>query len=672
MTVKKYRFPVTGKFPVKDCLHNKTLTDPYRWLEDQNSPETRQWLAEQTEFARSFFDSDPHLGDLKKKFRALRSYEATELPIYKNGYYYYAKRPKGKNLSMIFRRKGLNGTEEILLDPRRFSKDESVSIGWFSLSHDGKILYFNKRTGGADETTIHFYDLKSGGEYLENLPEDWYFGCAMLHDNSGVYYSSRKLGGVFLHLFGTDLKKDRKIFGDGYDMQWIIGCGNPPDSDQLMIIASHGSSGTRTEIFIKPMAPGKAVNPVITGIKAAFEPVMHKGLLYVTTNWKAPRRKLMLVDPKAPEIEKWVEIIPQGEDCLCEVEIAGDRIVAEYQHKVSSRLCLFDLKGRGKGAIELPGIGSVSGLSFIRETKELFLGYTTFTSPYAILRFDSKTGVLNPWAGAPKIKQRSGLEIHQVFYPSKDGTEIPMYLVHKKGLELNGNNPVLLYGYGGFNVNLSPFYSPHAIYFAERGGVFAVANLRGGGEFGEKWHQAGMMEKKQNVFDDFHAGAEWLIKNRYTKPEKLAIFGGSNGGLLVGAALTQRPDLFKAVVCTYPLLDMLRYHKFLVGSFWVTEYGSADKAGQFKYLLKYSPYHNVKNGTKYPAVMFVTGDMDTRVDPCHARKMTALLQEKTGSDLPVLLRYDTKAGHVRGQSVRQEAAIDADIFSFLLRMLRVS
>ncbi|MDD2716274.1 MAG: prolyl oligopeptidase family serine peptidase [Candidatus Wallbacteria bacterium] len=669
MADKKSNVPVSRKINVRDLLHGKALIDPYRWLEDQQSPDTREWLDRQTEYARKLLDSHPDHKAMKRKFLSLRNFESTDIPHYKNGYYYYMKRQKGKNLSMIFRRLGLQGTEELLIDPNGMSRDGSVSVGFFRLSPDGKILIHDKRTGGADESALHFYDLKAGREILKPMPVDNYHGFALSRGNKGIYYSSKNKKGIFFHVFGQDHSRDVKIFGQGYNSQWIIGCWNPEKSDYLLIAAFHGSSGTKSEVFLKKMDLESPVVPIIKGIEAGFQPDLQNGLLYVLTNWKAPRNRLLVIDPAKPGRKHWKELIPESENTLNGVEIAGNLMIAGYQQNVSSRLCVFDLNGSYRKDLELPGIGTVFNFRAVKEKKELFFGFSSFTSPYTIYRCDFKFSAPEIWA-SPSLKiDRKNIEVRQVFYPSQDGTEIPMYLVHKKGLKLNGKNPVLLYGYGGFNHSLSPFFSPHAVFWTELGGIYAVANLRGGGEFGEDWHRAGMLEKKQNVFDDFHSAAEWLINNKYTNPGKLAIYGGSNGGLLVGAALTQRPELFGAVVCTYPLLDMIRYHKFLSGSYWITEYGSSDNLAQFKYILKYSPYHNLKKGRRYPPVMFITGDMDTRVDPCHARKMTALLQECTGSGKPVILRYDTKAGHVRGQSVKNEAAVDADTFSFLLQML---
>ncbi|MBA2341351.1 MAG: S9 family peptidase [Pyrinomonadaceae bacterium] len=390
---------------------------------------------------------------------------------------------------------------------------------------------------------------------------------------------------------------------------------------------------------------------------------------FMFTNYEAPNGKIVEVDLKNPEMKNWRTIVPETKATLNGMSLAGGRIFASYLEDVVTRIRMFDDKGKQLREITFPTLGSASGINGRWKEDEAFYSFSSYGQLATIYRYQVSTGKQEVWARINVPVRSEEIETKQIFYTSKDGTRIPMFLVYKKGLKLDGNRPTLLYGYGGFNSSLTPGFSATAAFLAEQGGVYAVANLRGGGEYGEAWHKAGMFERKQNVFDDFIAASEWLIKNKYTNPSRLAISGGSNGGLLVGAALTQRPDLYQAVICSYPLLDMLRYQRFLVARFWVPEYGSAEDPKQFEYIRRYSPYHNVKKGTKYPAVMFITGDADTRVDPLHARKMAALLQASTASDRPILLHYDTKAGHSGGTPVNKQIEDLTDSMSFLMWQL---
>ena len=431
----------------------------------------------------------------------------------------------------------------------------------------------------------------------------------------------------------------------------------------------HGSAATQTELYYKDVENDGPVETIVNDIDARFFPNIAGDHMLIQTNWEAPRERIFLAPLADPMPENWKEIIPEREAVIQGVSPVGGKLFINYLEDVKSRVEIFDLEGKSLGEISFPAIGSVSGMAGRWEDDEAFFAFSSFHIPTTIYRYQVSTGEKTVWNQLDVPIDADDIEVGQVWYTTKDGTRIPMFLVHRKGVEPDGQNPVLLTGYGGFNVSRAPGFSSTAVYGVEQGMIYALPNLRGGGEFGEEWHRAGMFENKQNVFDDFIAAAEWLIDNGYTNPSKLAIYGGSNGGLLVGAAMTQRPDLFQAVVCTYPLLDMVRYHKFLVARFWVSEYGSADEPEQFEYIYKYSPYHNVKPGTDYPATLFITGDSDTRVAPLHARKMAALVQEATGSERPVLLKYDTKSGHSGGTPVSRQIEDSADTFGFLMWQL---
>jgi prolyl oligopeptidase len=443
------------------------------------------------------------------------------------------------------------------------------------------------------------------------------------------------------------------------------------DNGKWLLHSLGTGSSSRNELRIFDLEKGTGPAVVAAGVDAQFSGQVVGDKLYVATNWKAPNRRLLMVDVRNPAIENAKEVIAEREWVMSGARVVGGRLFASYLENVQTKLRAYSLDGKPEGEVAAPGVGVMSLPAGRLDNSEAFLTYTSFDEPGSIWRYDVKTGARELWWRSSVAVKPGEIEVKQVWYTSKDGTKVPMWLVHRKGLVPDGNRPVFLTGYGGFNLSRLPSFTPAAVVWSQLDGVYALPNLRGGGEFGEKWHKAGMLENKQNVFDDFIGAAEWLIANKYTKPSRLAIAGGSNGGLLVGAAVTQRPELFGAVVCSVPLLDMVRYHDLLLGRFWVTEYGSSEKPEQFKYLVKYSPYHRVEKGTKYPSVLFVTGDLDTRVDPMHARKMTALMQSATGSDKPVMLKYDTKSGHSGGKPVAQQIEEMADEHLFALRALGV-
>lgn len=467
------------------------------------------------------------------------------------------------------------------------------------------------------------------------------------------------------------MTSDRKLFGDAYGPAEIIGAFLSENGHYLIMQVSYGASGDHSEVYVKDVQNNGPIVPVATGLQAGFNPVDGGDTLYLETNWKAENWRVLAVDLKHPARENWREVIPESKERLAGIDTGGGKLIAAYVHNATTSLRIFDAEGKPAGEIALPALGTAYVASARWKSSEAFVDFQSYSYPDTIFRYDLTDQKLTVWS-RPQIPMNSNeFTVTQVWYHSKDGTSVPMFLFYKKGLKLDGNNPTLLTGYGGFDVAVTPIFSSNAVAWAERGGIFAETNMRGGGEFGQAWHEAGMLGKKQNVFDDFEYAAEWLVQNNYTNPSKLAIIGQSNGGLLMGAALTQRPDLFRAVVCMYPLLDMLRYQKFFVAQFWVPEYGSADNPQQFKYLRAYSPYQNVHAGTKYPAVLFITGDGDTRVAPLHARKMAALLQASTGSDRPILLMYDTKSGHSGGRPLGQQIAESTNILSFLFWQLGV-
>lgn len=665
--------PSTRADNVKETLHGVEIVDPYRWLEDSQSRETRAWLEAQNRYTEAMLGALPGRAALQQRIAELVKIDMVGMPEERGGRYFFSRRKADQDLAVIYMREGLTGPDELLIDPHPLSEDRTVSVQRLDVSRDGKVMAYGVRRGGEDEVEVRLFDVDARKDLPDRLPKARYGSVQLTPDRSGLYYARQTEEGprVYLHTVGTDPAQDVEIFGQGYGPEKFIGAELSEDGRYLLLTVYHGSAALKTELYYQDLSRPGPITPIVNDIDSRFYGTIAGGHLFMQTNWQAPNGRILAVDLANPAREQWREIVPADRAAIQGFSPAGGRLFVEYLENVHSRVKVFDPDGNYLRDLPLPGIGSSSGPSGRWEKSETFFYFSSFHTPGTIYRYDIATDRREVWAETQIPVDTEALEVKQVWYASKDGTKIPMFLVHKKGLKLDGARPTLLTGYGGFNASQTPFFSSIAALLAERGGVFALPNLRGGGEFGEEWHRAGMREKKQNVFDDFLAAAEWLIQNGYAQPSKLAIMGGSNGGLLVGAAMTQRPELFQAMVCTYPLLDMVRYHKFLVARYWVSEYGSAEDPEQFRYLYAYSPYHRVKPGAKYPAVLFITGDADTRVDPLHARKMTALLQAATGSDRPVLLRYDTKAGHSGGLPVSKQIEDMTDTMAFLFWQLGV-
>jgi prolyl oligopeptidase len=657
-----------------ETIHGVSVADPYRWLEDQNSPETRSWIEAQDHCTDAVLDSVPGRTQIAKRLSELMKVDSFNLPVERNGSYFFLKRSSEQDLSVIYQRKGLQGPDVVLVDPHPMSADHSTSVDLFDVSHDGSLAAYSLRAGGKDEVTVHFLDTETRKELPDQLPEADYFGLSIQPDDRGVYYSRMTPQGprVYHHVMGGSATADTEIFGKGYGPEKVISSNLSEDGRYLLIELDYGSGSTRTELYFQDIQKGGPVRPIVNDLDSLFYGEIQGGVLFLYTNWNASNWHVFRVDLQNPARDGWKEIVPGTDAAIENVRLFGGKILVQYVRNAASQVKIFDTDGKPAGEIALPALGSVGGSSGTWDLQNTFLDFQSFNIPATIYRYDLETGKLDAWA-APKVPlDSSAYKVEQVWCESKDKTRIPMFLFYQKGLNRDGARPTWLTGYGGFDLDSTPYFSETAVAWADAGGIYAVANLRGGGEFGEAWHKAGMIEKKQTVFDDFISAAEWLIAHDYTNPRKLGIVGGSNGGLLVGAALTERPDLYQAVVCLYPLLDMLRYQKFLVGSFWVPEYGSADDPAQFKYLYAYSPYHNVRQGVKYPAVLFITGDGDTRVAPLHARKMAARLQAATASDRPILLLYDTKSGHSGGRPLNKLIEERTNILSFLFLELGAS
>ena len=665
--------PPTKAEPVTDDIHGVKITDPYRWLEDQNSPQTRQWLEAQEKYARAYLDALPGRAQLKKEFGALLKIDSMSAPAARNGRYFFSRRLATEDRASLCMRQSYNGKDEVLVDAKIVTTDPTSSVSYMGISRDGNLIAYGIRKGGEDESEIHFLDVATRKPLTDVIPRERFSGFSIKPDKTGVYYSVLPAKGsrVYYHAMGTPASADKEVFGSGYGPTQLISSGLSEDGRWLVLIVADGVPAKKNEIYVKDVEHNGPIVTVTKDIEAEFDPDFAGDSLILTTNWDAPNRRIFRADLKNPTQDHWKEIVPEGKLAIDSVSAAGGRLYVSYLDNVVTRIKQFDINGKDLGDFKLPGIGSASPPSGRWTDNELFFDFTSFVVPTSAYRYLVSTGKEDLWF-QPKVPIHTGdMEVKQVWYPSKDGTKIPMFIVARKGLALDGNRPTLMTAYGGFNISLTPQFSAIAAWWTEHGGVFAQPNLRGGGEFGEAWHHAGMFEKKQNVFDDFIAAAEWLIENKYTNPSRLAIQGGSNGGLLMGAMMTQRPDLFGAIVCGAPLLDMLRFQKMSVGSWWTAEYGSADDPKQFPYLLKYSPYQNVHKGTKYPPIMFVTGDSDTRVDPAHARKMAALMQADNGSNNPIILRYDTKGGHSGIGSVDKVIDQQVDQMSFIADRLGV-
>lgn len=666
--------PPTRKDDVVDTLHGVQIPDPYRWLEDQNSAETRAWIEAQDACTAAVLDAVPGRAKISARLSELMKVDSYHPPVERNGVYIFEKRRADQELFVIYVRHGREGKDEVLVDPHSLSADHSTSVVIEDLSHDGSLAAYGVRAGGQDEVEIHFIDTATRKELADRLPRAMYESVAIEPSKRGAYYTvlTPKGGRVFHHVTGTAASTDELVFGQEYGSDKETAASVSDDGRWLLIVVSYGSGSIRTDLYVKDLRSGGPFRPIVNDTEALFFGDISSGQLYVNTNWNAPRWHVFRVDLDHPARDAWKEIVPESDASIENFGAYGGKLFVQYVRDAASELKYFDAHGKPAGKVPLPSLGAIAGLSGDWGSNEVFFSFESFNLPQTIYRFDVKRGAEDQWAQPAAPIKTDEYVVEQVWYESKDKTKIPMFLFYKKGMARDGARPVWLTAYGGFDVNETPLFFEPAVVWADRGGIYAMANLRGGGEFGEAWHRAGMMQKKQTVFDDFFAAGEWLIANKYTSREKLAIQGGSNGGLLMGAAITQRPDLYGAVVCTYPLLDMLRFQKFMDGPLWVAEYGSADDEAQFKYLLAYSPYHNVKDGTKYPAVLFITGDGDTRVAPLHARKMAARLQAANGGDRPILLLYDTKSGHSGGRPRNKEVEERTDILSFLYSQLGVN
>jgi prolyl oligopeptidase len=678
--------PKAEKRPLEETLHGVKIVDNYRWLEDGTSPDTQKWVAEEMAYTRSVLDPLPGRDAIHKRLTDLLSIGSLTQPQIGGKYYFYTRREGMQNQPVLYVREGVDGKDRVLVDANQLAADGTIALDWYEPSENGKYLVYGTSPSGSEMSTLHILETKTGKLLPDTIERTRAASIAWKIDNSGFYYTRYPKKGdvpegqemynrhVFYHELGSDPATDPPIFGEGRDPEDWPNVSLDNDGRLLLITVEQG--WTKSELFLMDLKAGTPPTRITTGKNFLYSGTVYNGRIYITTNEDAPRYRVFVAEAGNYERDDWKELIPQTGSVLQGVGAWGGKLFTQYEQNATSQLKIFNLDGTMLKDLTLPALGTVFGSEGKWDRDEIFYGFLSFTVPPTVYRYDLKTGATSQWAkvDAPSIDP-SAYEVNQEWFHSKDGTRVPMFIVNKKGLKKDGRNPALLTGYGGFNVSLTPAFSRSAYLWMEHGGVYAVANLRGGAEFGEDWHRAGMLDKKQNVFDDMIAAAEHLIAEKYTDKDHLAIQGGSNGGLLMGAMITQRPDLFRAVVCQVPLLDMLRYQNFQIAKLWIPEYGSSDNPEQFKWIYAYSPYHHVKAGTEYPAVLFMTADTDTRVDPMHAKKMAALMQDeaKNGASKtrPILLRIESKAGHGAGKPVTKQIEEGTDVYSFLFWELGV-
>ncbi|WP_420438552.1 prolyl oligopeptidase family serine peptidase [Candidatus Palauibacter sp.] len=676
--------PETARIPVVDTLHGVAFTDDYRWLEEQESPETRAWIDEQNAYAERIVGDTPLRADLEGRLRELMDAPGAIFPRRAGDYEYFSFRKPGREVGAIYRRPAPDepreapthpdGEFEVVIDPLDLRDDATTGVSIVDFSPDGDLMIYAIRDGGRDEREYRVRDMESGEDLPDRLPAYLYGNVSFNPGGDGFYYSrrSRETGArIRHHRLGTDLEQDEELFGEGHGPERFVGFSQGGDGRWLVYTVQHGWA--RTDVYLHDLRSGTAPAPLVVGAPARFSTRFVEDELYLLTNLDAPRNRILAVDLENPEPDPaaWREVLPEGEDLLTGYRFIGDDLYADYLRDVSSRIVRYGPDGAVKGEIPIPAHHVATLRSHGDDGNEALLTLTSLLTPSTILKLDLETMETGEWRPSSIPFDGSEYELKQVWYTSEDGTRAPMYIAHRTGLALDGQSPALLYGYGGFNVNLLPRFDARAAAWLEHGGVYAMATLRGGGEFGEEWHRAGMLENKPNVFADFIAAAEWLVDNGYTNPNRLAIRGGSNGGLLVAASLTKRPDLFRAVYCGLPDLDMVRFHQFTDANNMpaLLEYGNAAVAEEFEVLRTFSPYQNVRDGVDYPAVMLTQGDLDTRVPPLQARKMAARLQAASSSGLPVILDYDPRTGHAGGRSFSRNVRNAAMELAFLLQQL---
>ncbi|MBA3712669.1 MAG: S9 family peptidase [Pyrinomonadaceae bacterium] len=679
-------YPVSKKVDHVDDYHDAKVADPYRWLEDLDTSETRAWVAAQNKLTFSYLNEIPVRKQITDRLTKLWNYERYSVPFTEGGRYFYFKNDGLQNQSVLYTVAALDGAPRVLLDPNKLSPDGTVALSGLTVSDDGKLMAYGLSTAGSDWQEWKVRDVETGRDLADVIKWVKFSGASWTPDGKGFFYSryaeptdAAMMAGVnyfqklYFHRVGTPQSEDVMIYERPDEKEWGFG-GSVTEDGRYLVISVWKGSERKNRVYYKDLqSKNTAIVKLLDDFDASYRFVDNDGpVFWFTTDLDAPRSKVIAIDTRKSERGNWKVVVPEAAETLEGVNVVGDMFVTSYLKDARAQVKTFRLDGRPVREVALPGIGTVTGFGGKRRDRETFYSFTGFTIPATIYRYDIASGRSTVFR-QPKVDfNPQDYETKQVFYTSRDGTRVPMFITHKKGLKFGGNNPTYLYGYGGFDVSLTPAFSVGNLVWMEMGGVYAVANLRGGGEYGKDWHQAGMKLKKQNVFDDFIAAAEWLMANKYTSTPKLAIGGGSNGGLLVGAAITQRPELFGAALPAVGVMDMLRFHKFTIGWGWVSDYGSSDNPEEFKTLYAYSPLHNLKPGTAYPPTLITTADHDDRVVPAHSFKFAAAMQAAQGGTAPVLIRIETKAGHGAGKPTSKVIEEAADRWGFLVRALNMS
>ena len=682
---QSFAYPSSRQSDQVDDYHGTKVADPYRWLEDPESEETKAWLDAQNKVTFSYLGEIPAREQIKQRLTQLWNYEKYGIPFKQGNRYFYFKNDGLQNQNVLYTLTSLDAEPRVLLDPNTFSEDGTIALSGIAISEDGNLMAYGLSTSGSDWNEWKVLDVETASNLADHLNWVKFSGASWTHDRQGFFYSrydepneATKLEDLnyyqklYYHKLGTPQSEDTLIYHRPDQKEWMFGAGVTEDGRYLIISVDQGTDPKNLVFYKDLQTPDSPVVELISEFEANYSFIDNEGsLFWFRTDLDAPRGRVIAIDINNPAREHWQEVIPQTAETLEGIGLLNNQFVADYLKDARSSIKIFNLDGSFVREVELPGIGSAGGFGGKRYDTETFYSFTSFTTPATIYRYDMVSGESTIFRQPNVDFNPDEYETKQVFYSSKDGTQVPMFITHKKGLQLDGNNPTYLYGYGGFGASLTPYFSVSRLVWMEMGGVYAIPNLRGGGEYGEEWHQAGTKLNKQNVFDDFIAAAEWLINNQYTQPAKLAIAGGSNGGLLVGACMTQRPELFGAALPAVGVMDMLRFHKFTIGWAWCSDYGSPDNPEEFKALYAYSPLHNLKPGTAYPATMITTADHDDRVVPAHSFKFAAALQEAHASEKPVLIRIETKAGHGAGKPTTKIIEELADEWAFLVRAIDI-
>ena len=679
-------YPSTRKVDQVDTYHGTQVADPYRWLEDDNAADTKAWVEAQNRVTSDYLGKIPQRSELRERLTQLWTYERYGIPSRKGSRYFISKNNGLQNQSVLYTLDRLDAEPRLLLDPNTLSPDGTVALAGMRVSEDGNLIAYGLAAAGSDWNEWKVRDVRTGKDLSDHLKWVKFSGASWTKDSTGFYYSrydepkpGDTLKGVnyfqklYFHRIGTAQTEDRLVYQRADQKEWGFGAEVTDEGRYLVVQVSQGTDPKNRVFYLDLQLPDGKVVELLNDFDASYNFIGNEGpVFWFLTDLHSPRGRLISIDTRNPARGQWGELIPQTAETLQSVSVLNNQFVCNYLKDAHSQVKVFTLGGTFVREVELPGIGSAGGFGGERIDTETFYAFTSFTVPSRVYRYDLITGKSSVFR-EPKVAFDPALyETHQVFYKSKDGTRIPMFITHKKGLVLDGNNPTLLYGYGGFNISLTPAFQVKLPIWMDHGGVYAVPSLRGGGEYGEEWHQAGTKLTKQNVFNDFISAAEWLIANHYTSAKKLAISGGSNGGLLVGACMTQRPDLFRAALPAVGVMDMLRFQKFTIGWAWASDYGSSDDATQFKALYAYSPYHNLKPGVHYPATLVTTADHDDRVVPAHSFKFMARLQEYHKGPHPVLIRIETKAGHGAGKPTAKSIEEAADTLAFLIKELEMN